>query len=613
MMVRIFKKENIDKALMLRLGAAFVLLICGIAIPLTNTVKLCIFIAGWLIAGYEVVIAAVAGLFRGGLLNESFLMSIASVGAFVTGNGAEGLAVILFYQIGEFFSDMAVDSSRDSISELMDLRPDSAHMLKDGEAVTLHPQHIPVGSEIVIYPGERIPMDGCVCLGASDVDTSSMTGEAQPIAVEPGDEVLCGYVNGAGTLRVTVEKEYGMSAAARILELVTDIADKKAPSERFITSFARIYTPIVVGCAALLAILPPLLFGGLWSTWVYRALTFLVISCPCALVISVPLGFFAGIGKCARQGILIKGGNVLERLAKADTVVFDKTGTLTSGHFSISGIYATDGVSAESLLSLAAQAEQLSTHPLAQSLRAACPDVPCHAPESFCEQPGKGVMLSSTSIIAAGNAKLMLELGVLVPTTAATSVHVALDGRYMGHIEFSDTIRAEAAACMRALRQRGTARLFMLTGDSEQSAEQVADALELTGYSSRLSPVDKVIELEKLKSSSNTLLYVGDGTNDAPVLAASDVGFAMGLGGTDSAIEAADVVLLGDDPYSVVRALDASRRTLSIVWQNIVVALSIKAVILVLGALGFASMWLAVFADVGVALLAVLNSLRALK
>ena len=615
-MISIFRKENLDKPLLIRLAVSLVLLLAAVLLQLSFWAELALLIAAWLIAGYEVAIEAVKGIFKGGFLDENFLMLIASAGAFLIDKGAEGVAVILLYQLGEMLSDMAVDSSRDSITELMDLRPDTAHIEdENGGIITVHPDQVAVGGEFIVYPGEKLPLDGVVISGESDIDASAMTGESAPVAVEAGSEVLSGCINGQGTIRVKATRAFDMSAAARVLELVTDIEDKKAPSERFITSFAKVYTPIVVGCAVLLAALPPLLFNGDFSDWLYRALTFLVISCPCALVISVPLGFFAGIGCCAKQGILVKGGSAMEDIARARNVVFDKTGTLTNGSFTVSNIVCEAGVSERELIMCAAEAERLSRHPLALSLKDIIKDedIPEYPIEAYTERPGKGAVLDTgDTVIAAGNAKLMRELGAEAVDTDKTCVHVIRGGKYLGRIEFKDSVRDEAKRAMPALRERGAVGLYMLTGDAEAPAKDVAQELTLSGYRARLSPVDKVSELEALHPMDGALLYLGDGTNDAPVLAAADVGFAMGLGGTDSAIEAADVVLLSDDPYSVVLAIDASRKTMSIVRQNIIFAIGVKLVILALGALGIANLWLAVFADVGVALLAVLNSLRAL-
>lgn len=604
-----------------RIGASLALLALGMLLPVAPWARIALHVAGWAVAGYDVFYRAGRNLLRGRMLDENFLMAVASIGAFALGDTGEGLAVMVFYQVGEWFQALAVGRSRKAITGLMDLRPDSAHLIAGSGSTLVHPSDVPVGAEILVLPGEKVPLDGVVTDGVSQLDTSAMTGESLPREAETGAEVLSGFVNGSGTLRVRVTAAFSQSTASRILDLVQDASARKSPTESFITKFARVYTPIIVGAAALLAVLPPLLLpGASFSTWLYRALTFLVISCPCALVVSVPLGIFAGIGSASRKGILVKGGNSLESLARLHTVVFDKTGTLTEGRFEVTRIQAADGVSQDDLLEAAALAEAYSRHPLADAVRAARPHPSQTLPaEAYEELPGRGIQVRAASgVLLAGNVRLMQEAGVDLPAglPERTAIHVARDGRYLGFLEMADQPRADAAATLQTLRQQGVERLEMLSGDAPQAAQAVATRLGLDGCQAGLLPDGKVEAVEAMLQAvpqGRTLAFVGDGTNDAPVLALADIGVAMGMGGTDSAIEAADVVLMHDAPSDLPRAVRVSRRTRRIVWENITLALAAKGVILILGALGYASMWLAVFADVGIALLAVLNALRALK
>ncbi len=580
--------------------------------------RIVLYLIPYAIIGWDVLWRAVRNIARGQVFDENFLMALATVGAFGCGEYPEGVAVMLFYQVGELFQTVAVNRSRRSIAQLMDIRPDHANVEQDGQWVQVDPEEVQEGQRILVKPGERIPLDGIVEDGTAALDTAALTGESAPQDVEPGQRVLSGCVDLNGALVIRVEQPYAQSTVARILELVENASSQKAKAEQFITRFARYYTPCVVIAAVLLAILPSLITGQ-WLVWIHRALVFLVVSCPCALVISVPLAFFGGIGGASRQGILVKGGNYLEALAHVDAVVFDKTGTLTEGSFRVAALTAVQG-SQEELLELAALAESWSSHPIAQSLRQAWNGQPeAHTVTEVQEQAGHGVsaVVDGRQVVV-GNERLMAAAGIQVqtPQQAGTVVHTAADGVYLGWIVVADQPKDGAAQAIAALRQAGIRKTVMLTGDSRAVADQVARALGLDQVEAELLPGDKVERLEMLLKSESEgakLAYVGDGINDAPVLARADVGIAMGAMGSDAAIEAADVVLMDDNLQKLPAAIRLARKTMRIVRQNIVFALGVKAVVLLLGAVGAAGMWAAVFADVGVSVLAILNSTRMLR
>ncbi|MEG2176764.1 MAG: heavy metal translocating P-type ATPase, partial [Oscillibacter sp.] len=581
--------------------------------------------------GWDVLWRAIRNILRGQVFDENFLMSLATVGAFATAEYAEAVFVMLFYQVGELFQDVAVDRSRKSIADLMDIRPDTAHVERGGLLETVDPEDVAVGETLVVKPGERIPLDGKVLSGSSALDTAALTGESAPRDVGPGDAVISGCVNQTGLLRVTVTKLFGESTVSKILDLVENSSEKKAKSESFITRFARIYTPCVVLAATLLFAVPALalallpagglpgfLAGTVWSEWLHRALIFLVISCPCALVISVPLSFFGGIGGASKCGILVKGSNYLEALAHTETVVFDKTGTLTRGTFSVTAIHPEEGFSPEEVLRFAALAESWSDHPISLSLKAACktPLDPQTVTEVE-EVAGHGVCARiDGKYVCVGNSRLMERQNVsyLPCELPGTLVHVTVEGFYAGHIVISDQVKPDAAAAIAALKACGVKRTVMLTGDTEAVAAGVARELGVDEYHAELLPADKVTWTETLLAETGgRLAFVGDGINDAPVLTRADIGIAMGALGSDAAIEAADIVLMDDKPSKIATAMGISRKTLGIVKQNIWFALGVKALVLVLGAFGAASMWAAVFADVGVSFLAILNATRALR
>ncbi len=580
--------------------------------------RIVLYLIPYAIIGWDVLWRAVRNIARGQVFDENFLMALATVGAFGCGEYPEGVAVMLFYQVGELFQTVAVNRSRRSIAQLMDIRPDHANVEQDGQWVQVDPEEVQEGQRILVKPGERIPLDGIVEDGTAALDTAALTGESAPQDVEPGQRVLSGCVDLNGALVIRVEQPYAQSTVARILELVENASSQKARAEQFITRFARYYTPCVVIAAVLLAVLPSLITGQ-WLVWIHRALVFLVVSCPCALVISVPLAFFGGIGGASRQGILVKGGNYLEALAHVDAVVFDKTGTLTEGSFRVAALTAVQG-SQEELLELAALAESWSSHPIAQSLRQAWNGQPeAHTVTEVQEQAGHGVsaVVDGRQVVV-GNERLMAAAGIQVqtPQQAGTVVHTAADGVYLGWIVVADQPKDGAAQAIAALRQAGIRKTVMLTGDSRAVADQVARALGLDQVEAELLPGDKVERLEMLLKSESEgakLAYVGDGINDAPVLARADVGIAMGAMGSDAAIEAADVVLMDDNLQKLPAAIRLARKTMRIVRQNIVFALGVKAVVLLLGAVGAAGMWAAVFADVGVSVLAILNSTRMLR
>ena len=586
-----------------------------------------LFLAPFLISGYDVLAKAFNNIRRGKAFDESFLMVVATLGAFAMvffpdaePHMAEGAAVMLFYQVGELFQAYAVGKSRKSISAMMDIAPDYANIqAADGNLEQVDPDDVEVGSTIVVKPGERVPIDGVIIDGATQLDTAALTGESVPRHVECGDEVVSGCINLTGVVHVRTTKPFGESTVSRILELVENASEKKARTENFITRFARVYTPAVTGAAVLLALGGGIVTGA-WSDWILRGLTFLVVSCPCALVISVPLSFFGGIGGASKIGVLVKGSNYLEALAEVDTVVFDKTGTLTNGTFEVVEIEPAGGYSTESLIEVAALAESFSDHPIAQSVRAAhTGELNATRVSESENSAGHGVRaVVDGKQVLVGNAGMLEEAGVSAPAcnTVGTILHVAVDGAYAGHIVIADTIKADAAETVRALHEVGVHRTVMLTGDREEVAADVAGKLGLDEYHAQLLPADKVERVEALlasESDKGKLAFVGDGINDAPVLTRADVGIAMGAMGSDAAIEAADIVLMDDKPSNIARAKRIARKTMGIVWQNIVFALGIKLLILALAAFGLANMWLAVFGDVGVAILAILNAMRAMN
>ena len=572
-------------------------------------------VAAYLIAGYDVLMTALRNICRGRVFDENFLMAVASLGAMLVGESAEGVMVMLLYQLGEYLQHRAVNKSRTNIAALMDVRPETATLLEDGKPVTVKPEDVPVGACILVRPGEKIPLDGVIEEGASALDTAALTGESMPRDVAVGDSVLSGCVNLTGVLTIRVTAEYHQSTVAKILDLVAKSGEHKAQTERFITRFSRGYTPAVCLAAVLIAVIPGLITGD-WARWNYTALTFLVISCPCALVISVPLTFFSGVGGASRKGVLVKGANHLETLASLDTAAFDKTGTLTRGVFSVAEVRPV-GMTEDALLDLAAHAELHSAHPVSSCLREVCPHPLNDARVADVQEvPGRGLSaLVDGRTILCGNARLMAEHGVAVPQgeLPGTVVHVAVEGAYAGCIVISDTVKDNTRSAIDALKGAGVSRLVMLTGDNEAAASEIAARLGLTEYRASLLPGDKVAALESLLGEGHKVAFVGDGVNDAPVLRRVDVGVAMGGFGSDAAIEAADVVLMDDEPGKLALAVRIARKTMRIARQNIAFALAGKLAVMLLGILGFANMWLAVFADVGVAMLCILNALRAMK
>lgn len=586
-----------------------------------TAVEFALFFISYLLVGAEVLLKAVKNIFRGQVFDENFLMSVATVGAFAIKEFPEGVAVMLFYQIGEYVQGIAVNRSRKSITELMDIRPDYANLKVGNDSKKVDPEDVKAGDLILVKPGEKVPLDGKVMDGKSMVDTSALTGESVPREIEPGSEVLSGFINKNGVLTVEVAKEFGDSTVTKILDLVQNAGSRKAPTENFITKFARYYTPAVVFIAAALAVIPPIIIeGAVFSEWLYRALVFLVISCPCALVVSIPLGFFGGIGGASKRGILVKGSNYLEALNSVDIVVFDKTGTLTKGVFKVTEIETQNGFTYDELLEFAAYAESYSSHPIAASI------VKEYGREINKEQIGNYNEISGHGIkvkvkgreILAGNIKLMTKENILVDSidAAGTVVYLAIDSKFAGYILISDEIKSDAKEAISGLKQLGIKKTVMLTGDSRSIAEKVSLQLGLDEYHAELLPDQKVEEIEKLdkeKRKKGKLLFVGDGINDAPVLARADVGVAMGALGSDAAIEAADVVIMTDEPSKVVSGIKMAKRTRTIVWQNIIFAMAVKLIVLSLGAGGAATIWEAVFADVGVALIAVLNAARVLN
>lgn len=592
-----------------------------------------LYLIPYLIAGHDVLLKAWRNIRRGEAFDESFLMAVATIGAFAMiffpetePHMAEGAAVMLFYQVGELFQSYAVGKSRKSIAAMMDIAPDYANIERDGAIVEVDPDEVQVGDIIVVKPGERVPIDGVVVDGTSQLDTAALTGESVPRHIEVGGEVISGCINMTGVLRIRTTKLFGTSTVSRILELVENASEKKARTENFITRFARVYTPIVTLAAVAIAVVPPLLGMGAWAGWILRGLTFLVVSCPCALVISVPLSFFGGIGGASRLGILVKGSNYLEALAQVDTVVFDKTGTLTSGTFGVVGVRPADAIDSDQLLAVAAHAEAFSDHPIALSVKKAYLDeAPADSEriidqariEGAAEESGHGVKATVDGhAVLVGNDKLMSAHGISCPDCELTGtiLHVAIDGAYAGHIVIADTVKDDAAQAIADLHAAGVERCIMLTGDREEVARSVASDLGLDEYHAQLLPGDKVEQVERiLDSARGNLAFVGDGINDAPVLTRADVGIAMGAMGSDAAIEAADIVLMDDKPSNIARAIRVARKTMRIVHQNIVFAIGVKLLILALAAVGIANMWLAVFGDVGVAVIAILNAMRAMN
>ena len=602
-----------------RILAGAALLLAAVLIPARRILRLLLFLVPYLLAGGDVLWRALRNILRGQVFDENFLMAVATIGAFCIGEYPEAVLVMVFYQVGEWFQGYAVGRSRSSIAALMDIRPDHANLETPDGLRQADPEEIAVGDVIVVKSGERIPLDGTVLEGRSTVDTAALTGESLPRETGPGDAVISGCINIGGLLRVRVSKPYGESTVAKILDLVENSSSKKARAENFITRFARIYTPLVVMAAVLLAVLPPLLFQEAWGIWIQRALIFLVISCPCALVISIPLGFFGGIGGASRRGILVKGSNYLEALSRAEIVVFDKTGTLTKGTFTVTAVHP-DILPEDRLLELAALAESYSDHPISRSLREAYhKEIDASRVTGTEDIPGHGVSARVDGrLVQAGSGKLMERMGIPYRNChrTGTIVHVAVDGEYAGHIVIADEIKPDAADAVAALKSQGVRKTVMLTGDQPAVGESVAEALGIDEVHAGLLPADKVDHVEQLlgeKHGRGTLAFVGDGINDAPVLSRADIGIAMGALGSDAAIEAADVVLMDDKPSKIADAIRISRKTRRIVQQNIVFALGIKLLVLVLGACGVASMWAAVFADVGVSVLAILNAMRALR
>lgn len=592
-----------------------------------------LYLIPYLIAGHDVLLKAWRNIRRGEAFDESFLMAVATIGAFAMiffpetePHMAEGAAVMLFYQVGELFQSYAVGKSRKSIAAMMDIAPDYANIERDGAIVEVDPDEVQVGDIIVVKPGERVPIDGVVVDGTSQLDTAALTGESVPRHIEVGGEVISGCINMTGVLRIRTTKLFGTSTVSRILELVENASEKKARTENFITRFARVYTPIVTLAAVAIAVVPPLLGMGAWAGWILRGLTFLVVSCPCALVISVPMSFFGGIGGASRLGILVKGSNYLEALAQVDTVVFDKTGTLTSGTFGVVGVHPADAIGSDQLLAVAAHAEAFSDHPIALSIKKAYLDeAPADSEriidqariEGAAEESGHGVKATVDGhAVLVGNDKLMSAHGISCPDCELTGtiLHVAIDGAYAGHIVIADTVKDDAAQAIADLHAAGVERCIMLTGDREEVARSVASDLGLDEYHAQLLPGDKVEQVERiLDSARGNLAFVGDGINDAPVLTRADVGIAMGAMGSDAAIEAADIVLMDDKPSNIARAIRVARKTMRVVHQNIVFAIGVKLLILALAAVGIANMWLAVFGDVGVAVIAILNAMRAMN
>lgn len=609
--------------MLIRIIIAAVLIVVFSLLPAEGYLRFVLFMIPYLVIGYDILKKAFKGILNKQVFDENFLMAVATVGAILLGDYSEGVAVMLFYQIGELFQSYAVGKSRRNISELMDIRPDYANIEKDGTLEQVDPDEVEIGTIIVVQPGEKVPIDGVITEGTSTLNTSALTGESLPRDAKAGDEVISGCINMTGLLKIRTTKEFGESTVSRILELVENSSSRKSKSENFISKFAKYYTPAVCYGAIALALIPPivlLIMGkpAMWGDWIYRALTFLVISCPCALVISIPLSFFAGIGGASNQGILVKGSNYLETLAQTKYVVFDKTGTMTQGVFEVSGIHHNE-MPDEKLLEYAALAECSSSHPISKSLQKAYgKPIDRNRVTDIEEISGNGVIAKVDGIsVAAGNTKLMNRLGIAYQDChhVGTVVHMAIDGKYAGHILISDIIKPHAKEAIAELKKAGISKTVMLTGDSKRVADQVAEELGIQEVYSELLPADKVSRVEELlnqKSEKDKLAFVGDGINDAPVLSRADIGIAMGALGSDAAIEAADIVLMDDDPLKISKAIKIARKCIRIVYENIYFAIGIKILCLILGALGIANMWVAIFADVGVMILAVLNAIRTL-
>lgn len=613
-----------QKKVFIRIIIAFALIIILKWIPVEGYARFALYMVPYLAIGYDILRKAGKGILNRQVFDENFLMAVATVGAIALGDYTEGVSVMLFYQIGELFQSYAVGKSRRNISELMDIRPDYANIEKDGQLEQVDPDEVEVGTTIVVQSGEKVPIDGVILEGSSTLNTSALTGESLPREVKAGDEIISGCINMTGVLKICTTKEFGESTVSKILELVENSSSRKSRSENFISKFAKYYTPAVCYGALALAVLPPLVrmialgLAPEWGDWIYRALTFLVISCPCALVISIPLSFFAGIGGASNQGILVKGSNYLETLASTKYVVFDKTGTMTQGVFEVSGVHHNE-MDAEKLLEYAALAECSSSHPISKSLQKAYgKSIDRNRVTDIEEIGGNGVTAKVDGIlVAAGNVKLMKKLGISYMDchSVGTIVHMAVDGKYAGHILISDLIKPHAAQAIAELKRAGVKKTVMLTGDAKNVAEQVAEELGIQEVHSELLPADKVAKVEELlkqKTEKEKLAFVGDGINDAPVLSRADIGIAMGALGSDAAIEAADIVLMDDDPLKIAKAIKIARKCIRIVYQNIYFALGIKGICLLLGAIGVANMWMAIFADVGVMVIAVLNAIRAL-
>ena len=613
-----------QKKVLIRIIVAVALLIVLSFVPAEGWLQLALYMIPYLVIGYDILKKAVKGIMNRQVFDENFLMAVATVGAIALGDYKEGVAVMLFYQIGELFQSYAVGKSRRNISELMDIRPDYANIEKDGEVIQVDPDEVAIGTIILVKPGEKIPIDGIVTEGTSSLNTSALTGESLPRNAKEGDEVISGCINMTGLLKIKTTREFGESTVSKILELVENSSSRKSRSENFISKFARVYTPAVCYGAVALALIPPIVrmvFMGLpadFGTWIYRALTFLVISCPCALVISIPLSFFAGIGGASKEGVLVKGSNYLETLSQTKYVVFDKTGTMTQGVFEVSGIFPA-ALSKEELIEYAACAESYSSHPISKSLQKAYgKEIDKNRVTEVTEVSGKGVTAKVDGrLVAAGNGRLMDQLGIpyTVCDQVGTLVYVAVDGTFVGCIVISDLLKPHAKEAIDALKRAGVTRTVMLTGDTKRVADSVAAELGIHEVCSELLPADKVAKVEELlakKSEKEKLAFVGDGINDAPVLSRADIGIAMGALGSDAAIEAADIVLMDDDPLKIAKAIKISRKCIHIVYENIYFAIGIKVICLILGALGIANMWAAIFADVGVMVIAVLNAIRAL-
>lgn len=605
-----------QKKILVRIISSFVLLIVALFVDLEGIAKFAMFAVIYLIIGYDVLFSAIKNIFRGSILDEKFLMTIATFGAFGIRQYPEAVAVMLFYQIGNLFEKIAVGKSRESISTLMDIRPDYANVLRDGKEEQVSPEDVEVGEIIVVKPGEKIPLDGVITKGTTTVNTAALTGESAPVDKNIQDNVVSGSVNINGVINVKTTSEFSESTVAKILDLVENSSNKKAKMENFITRFAKYYTPIVVGCAVLLAVVPPLFSLGEWSDWITRALIFLVASCPCAVVISVPLSFFGGIGGASKLGILIKGANYVEALANVKTAVFDKTGTLTKGCFSVTAIH-TDKMSKEELLEVAALAEKYSNHPIAESiLKSYEKEIDDNRIKDVSELSGLGIeAVIDSKKIYAGNSKLMQKIGADFKEChkLGTIIHVAHEKEYLGHIVISDEIKKESKFAISQLKKNGITKTVMLSGDMNNVAQAVGNELGIDEVKAELLPQQKVEVVEELLKENQKLAFVGDGINDAPVLTRADVGIAMGALGSDAAIEAADVVLMDDDPSKISVAIKIARRTMKIVKQNVWFVLTVKAVVLLLGAFGVANIWLAIFADVGVSVIAILNAMRALS